>query len=149
MLTVASSHAASNAPYVGAQLGYGDVHQFHDDDHGKDTGVAGRLFAGYQFNDYFATEMGWSKFSNATASYSYSDAYNSANAKATIKTDALDLVVKGILPVTSEVKVYGKLGAAYVMSRGNAKVSYSTIYGNGSDSYMKPNVVLPYRSVVS
>lgn len=142
MLTVASSHAASNAPYVGAQIGYGNVHQNNNliDSDSKDTGVAGRLFAGYQFNDYFAAEMGWSKFSNATAKFSNSV----LNVNETIKTDAIDLVAKGIYPVTSEVKVYGKLGAAYLMTRANVKGSYYGYAFNESETQRK---VLPTAGV--
>jgi len=132
VLTVANSHAA---PYVGGQLGYGNVHQFTGIDNGKDTGIAGRLFAGYQFNDYFATEMGWSKFSNATTSLAFSDTDFNGYVKGTVKTDAVDLVVKGILPVTAQMNVYGKLGGAYVVSRGNINVSYVDSGYSYSGSY--------------
>lgn len=145
-LVAVSSFAATQGTYVGGQLGWGDVHQsiqassvsgygINTKTSSKDTGIAGRLFAGYQFDSNWAAELGWNKFSDADAKatsagkviglpYSY-------NAKATIKTDAIDLVAKGIYPVANNVNVYGKAGVAYVMSRYEEKAT-STLAGRNS-----------------
>jgi OmpA-OmpF porin, OOP family len=156
-LVVANSYAATSGYYLGGQVGYGNVHQADISENnmtvlmaaglqtnrftvssfgnnGKDSGVAGRLFAGYQFNPNWAAELGWSKFSNFTSSASLTaidrrfgslNPVATASAKGTVKTDAVDLVAKGIYPITNGVNVYGKLGAAYVMSRAEVSGSVS------------------------
>lgn len=169
-LVSANAFAAAPGFYLGGQLGYGSVHQsdisrsdmnnligsavgnnnftvnsFNNS--GKDTGLAGRLFAGYQFDTNWAGEMGWSKFStmNTKASATGIDNNNgnaiNASAKGSIKTDAVDLVAKGIYPLQNNVSIYGKAGAAYVMSRAHASASVSepigTVSGSGSKTEHK------------
>ncbi len=166
-VVAANAYAAAPGFYLGGQLGWGKVHQqgiTHQDmnelmtqglsnhytessfDHdSKDTGLAGRLFAGYQFNENWATELGWTKFKNMTtkANTSGKDLVRDGNAFAahasgTVKTDAIDLVAKGIYPIQDNINVYGKLGAAYLMSRADASASLSeplsdiSIAGKGS-----------------
>src|SRR5690348_14285177 len=75
---IAGANAALTGPYIGGQLGYGNVHQGNfassavtdnapgtivsSGNSSKDTGLAGRIFGGYQINQNFAAEMGYSKF---------------------------------------------------------------------------------------
>src|SRR5688572_11216603 len=82
-----SANAAVDGPYIGAQLGWGNIHQngissgdVNDilassfgptgytvtsfSNGGSDTGWAGRLFAGYQFDCVWSGELGWTKFRN-------------------------------------------------------------------------------------
>lgn len=150
LATVATSYAAPQSPYVGLQLGYGNVHQ-NDNliNGGKSTGLAGRVFAGYQFDDTWSAEMGWTRFHNATASDTIAvPGLYSVTGKETIKTNAIDLVVKGSYPVANQVKVYGKLGAAYVMSRANLNVTGNAYGMNVNESYNdKQNKVLPTAGV--
>lgn len=128
-LAAASSHAATQGTYFGGQLGYGNVHQKLSSSSflgtvkhaNKDSGVAGRIFGGYQVNENFAGELGWSKFSDAKVKASVPGATGSA----TLKTDAVDLVAKGIYPVMNNVNVYGKAGGAYVIQRGDGKITTS------------------------
>ncbi|VVC76561.1 Outer membrane protein A [Aquicella siphonis] len=170
-LVTANAFAAAPGFYVGGQLGYGNVHQsdisrtdMNDligsavgnnkftvnsfNNSGKDTGLAGRLFAGYQVNSNWAGELGWSKFStmNTKASATATDnnpggSTVTANARGNIKTDAVDLVAKGIYPLQNNVSVYGKVGAAYIMSRAHASASASeagvTVSGSGSKNSHK------------
>lgn len=104
-----STYAATSGVYVGGQLGYGNVHQGNDVDGARITTyhLTDRILGGYQFNEYVATELGWSRFGNVDA--------KSAIGNLTLRTNVVDLAVKGILPVADKVSVYGKLGAAYVM----------------------------------
>lgn len=143
-----NANAAMSGLYVGGQLGGGNVHergvsssQLADaiNDAGlsvassggssKETGVAGRLFAGYQFNDNFAAELGYSKFSNAksnayaTGVDSVSSLAESVSIGTTTKSYAVDLVGKAILPLQNCFNVYGKLGVAYLNERVDLNVS--------------------------
>lgn len=133
-LMTASAHAALPGTYAGATLGWGTVHQGNfanpsfvtvllggaNKQSGgfNDSGAAGRIFGGYQFNQHWAVEMGYSRFSNATANSQYTStslfgATQYYNTHGTIKTQALDLVGIGILPLTNGFNFYGKLGFAY------------------------------------
>jgi OOP family OmpA-OmpF porin len=104
----ASAVAAQPGFYAGVQAGYGNLHLGSGIDN-KDKGLAGRISGGYQFNNNFGAEMGWSKFHTVEQKYS--------TAKASLKTDVVDLVAKGTVPVADNFSVYGKLGGAYVMQR--------------------------------
>ena len=142
--------------YVGGQVGVGSVNQdkltetnfnlpknstfqSFTSSTGKANGLAGRLFAGYQFNENFAAELGWTKFSDVESKFSGKLKPASTlmqpvgmqkliipgtvQGKQTLKTDAIDLVAKGIVPVTDKVSVYAKGGAAYVISRTSTSTS--------------------------
>jgi OOP family OmpA-OmpF porin len=139
-----SSFAASQGPYVGAQLGYGKVQQSSDSFttsfpfNVKNTGVAGRVFAGYQVNENFAGELGWTRFTNVNGKGSATVltpatlfpvptfTTTTVVSNGYIQNNAIDLVAKGIYAVTDKVKVYGKLGAAYVMSRETVNTTFTT-----------------------
>ena len=109
--TVASS---SNAGfYVGGNLGYG---HYNDKQVAKSdrNGFAYGVDLGYQFNPYFALEGGYLKFGNQKVK----------SGSSTVDADlyALDLLAKGIYPVTDQFDVFGKAGIA----RLDGKVSSST-----------------------
>lgn len=134
LLIAANASAAVAGPYVGGQIGFGNVHQdgfstsqlnraiggtfVSGTNSSKDTGVAGRVFAGYQMNQNFAAEMGYSKFTNATANASVNTQAptQTLTAKGTVKTYAVDLVGKAILPLQYGFNLYGKAGIAYLNS---------------------------------
>lgn len=130
-----SAHATVNGPYVGGQIGYGNVHKggFSSSDFtveggsaktsSKDTGVAGRVYAGYQFMQNFAAEMGYSKFSNATSKATLTTPEGTQTANGTIKTYAVDLMGKVILPLQNCFNIYGKAGLAYLSATGDVKVT--------------------------
>jgi opacity protein-like surface antigen len=107
-----ASYASKEGPYAGIQLGYGNTNNSEQMLNGKghDTGVAGRIFAGYQVDDYLAYELGWTKFTDSTSEISYSTfAWNER-----IKTNALDVMVKAMYPLSDRARLYAKMGAAYV-----------------------------------
>jgi len=160
-VVVTNANASQPGFYLGGLLGWGKVHEENISrgdmnavtssaiksnnfttnsfkNSGVDSGAAGRLFAGYQFNENWAAEMGWSKFRNMTTNASLSGIdkvsglpYQST-ASGTLKTDAFDLVAKGIYPITNNINVYGKLGVAYLMQRANASVHVSETAKRGS-----------------
>lgn len=137
VVSASAMAAALPGAYVGAGLGYGNVHQSVSDvDNSKDSGLAGRAFAGWQFNQYLATELGWSKFTDAT--FKANSPFASVHGK--LKTDAVDVVVKGILPVADSFNLYAKAGAAYVMSRADASV---TLFGYPANYDEKENKWFP------
>ncbi|MDR3477687.1 MAG: outer membrane beta-barrel protein [Gammaproteobacteria bacterium] len=124
-LFIASTASATIAgAYVGGQLGWGQTNIFKGvNTQGyktNDTGIAGRLFGGYQINQNFAAELGYMKFSNATVKHESGD----------IQTYAVDIAAKAMMPLSNSFGVYGKLGAAYLnesfgISNGNSRVSFS------------------------
>ncbi|MBX3709558.1 MAG: outer membrane beta-barrel protein [Gammaproteobacteria bacterium] len=168
-LAATSSFAIGPGAYVGGQLGYGNVHQSNISrsdmtsllsnalstntvklssfsNSGHDSGLAGRLFAGYQFDTNWAAELGWSKFSTmstkATATTHDFVVPVTAQAKGEVKTNAIDLVAKGAFPVVDKVSVYGKLGVAYVMANATASADVfmpagGAESGKGSDKAHK------------
>jgi len=135
-----NANAALKGPYVGGQLGFGNVHQdtftapstsifLTSGASGKDTGIAGRVYFGYLINRYVAAEVGYSKFSNTnTKMYATQIDYITGGAithyaSGTIETEAVDLVGKGIIPFQNGFNLYGKLGVAYL--RGTGSINYS------------------------
>lgn len=170
-----NSFATTKGPYLGAQVGWGYVHQgtfisYHlnrliqknykyislspMDILQRDTGLAERVFAGYQVNNYFALEMGYYHFApiqvntrlngNITVLERFGiDIPIKISSKTSVSTYAVDLVAKGILPVTQCFSVYGKLGLAYLNSNGSAKVSASFPLGEVKLS-TTPSVNLVY-----
>lgn len=124
-LVAINANAAIPGAYVNGILGWGDVHQDGASGPGinssstKDTGIAGRIAAGYQFDDTWAAELGYSKFSNATDKGNVLGLPYSA----TLKTSAVDLVGKASLPLQNGFSVYGKAGIAYLMESVNGSVA--------------------------
>lgn len=100
--------------YFGIQGGYGNTHWNSDtlgalgDSSTDTTGIAGRVFAGYQFTPFFATELGFLWPSNAT------NKFGAVGLKATAKEQIGDLDLKGTLPLANNFFAYAKVGAAYV-----------------------------------
>jgi OOP family OmpA-OmpF porin len=162
-VAVTSLYAADPGAYVGGQLGWGNTQQsfltgsdFKSSFKQKDDGIAGRVFAGYQFDPTWGVELGWTKFSTADVkgknTYVFwrapSDIRNVAGTRAvtdngTIRTDALDLVGKATVPVNDKVSVYGKFGAAYVMDRFHS----TTGYAHADKTNQKENKLFPTAGV--
>jgi OmpA-OmpF porin, OOP family len=175
LIIASNSYAAVPGPYAGAQLGLGKVHQnglthseinelygsalgsnnftvkSSNNYNEKNTGLAGRLFAGYQFDENWAAELGWARFSNTSSNTTSTVKVNgtqmpsAANAKGTNKTDAFDLVGKGILPLQNNFSLYGKLGLAYLVERtdSSATVNKSGKKLPGSSFSDRTNSIFP------
>jgi len=146
-IVAANAIAATPGVYVGGQLGAGNVHQDSSytvtvpnkhyvstnlkNSDSKAWGLAGRIFAGYQFDQNFGAELGYMKFSDATSKSTDTYKDNSASRKSmiallpstdvaiqnTTKTSAVDLVGKAIYPVGNGFNLYAKAGVAYVMQK--------------------------------
>jgi OmpA-OmpF porin, OOP family len=111
-----NSSAGLDGPYIGGEVGYGDIHQSHvgylNTTSSSSTGIAGRGFGGYQFSQMYAMEVGYTKFSNA-------DVKGTSNvlsgiSKVNYDTYAIDFVARVSIPVGVGFDVFGKLGAAYL-----------------------------------
>jgi opacity protein-like surface antigen len=134
----ANVNAAEAGAYVGGQLGWGNVHQgnyaqntteavedvgtFSSHIRETETGMAGRIFGGYQFNQNIAAEVGYTRFHNATQTYDFTSGMDDASVRGSLKTDAFDIVAKGILPLTNGFNLYGKLGVAYLRAAETMRV---------------------------
>lgn len=76
----------------------------------KNTGMAGRLFLGYQISKYAAMETGFGIFSSVD--FKPDTAFL---VKPSVSSSVLDFAGKAILPVQDQFELYAKLGAAYTM----------------------------------
>ena len=144
-LGVMAANAATPGVYVSGQLGYANTHMGNKINIANDiklfpisnmsvnrisdNGIAGRLALGYQFNQNVAVEMGYMQLRGNKVNATYrigADEHNKGileNANLTLNQNAIDLAVKGILPVASNLNVYGKLGVAYLTTTATAKSS--------------------------
>lgn len=94
--------------YVSGQVGYAETHMksrlaFHGVDLNND-GLAGRLAIGYKITPNAALELGYLQLSEAKLK----------NSDLSNKQHAIDIAAKGILPITNNVDIYGKVGVAYL-----------------------------------
>jgi opacity protein-like surface antigen len=110
----------------------------------NDTGWGGRIFVGYQFHKYFAVEAGYFLMrtatvsgnglittpDNATAALIGTGYFNDD-----VKTQAFDIVAKGIIPVNDSFNFYAKLGAGYLMNKESINYGYdfSSVQGPKQD----------------
>lgn len=145
-LGVMAANAAAPGAYVTGQLGYANTHMNDktkiaaiskaaqlpfkpdaaDATNLSNNGLAGRLAIGYQFNQNFAVEMGYLQLNKKKVNGTFSGD-KAIPASISLKQNAIDLVGKAILPVASNLNVYGKLGVAYLTTSIDGK---STINEN-------------------
>ena len=127
----ATAYAADNGVYVEGQLGYGNVDNGSGDmlpfsSSAMSEGVSGRVAAGYQFNQYVAVEGGYTMTGQDFLS--------------SVQQNAIDLEVKGILPLADKFNVFGKLGGAYVDQRSSDADGVQPLYGLGIGYDISPQV---------
>jgi len=93
--------------FIGINAGYAKVKAFTKS---KNTGFAWNANLGYQFSPYFAIESGYTQFPDVNESGTLSGvgAYTAKD-----KYYGIDLLFKGILPVTHSFDLFAKLGAMY------------------------------------
>jgi len=113
--------AAQPGAYAGLGLGYGKQHtpslldeSFIKKDNG---GLSGRMFAGYNFNEYVGLEGGLTHYADATYKLNIS---NLLSVKQTDKLNTLDLVGKVYLPIPEtgfNLYALGGAALAHVQSR--------------------------------
>ena len=123
--------------YAGLQLGLTDTHTGAGDFPGAsgpvttidDDGFGGRLYGGYQFTENWAVELGWTLYADTDVTV--------GGTKTDMSQWAIDLVAKGIIPLSNGFSVYGKLGPAYVDSDrggslGSDEDEFTLAYGLGT-----------------
>lgn len=122
VLAPAAAFAAVPGFYVGAQLGDADNHYSNSNANVTssdidDTGIAGRIFGGYQFTPLWGLEVGYTRFSNIK--------YNRINGTSNsgeIKQDSVDLLGKRVFPLDNGVSISAKAGMAVQTARHDSNV---------------------------
>lgn len=130
---ISTANAAMPGAYMGGGLGYG---MLKTPNYSKEAsslvqsyslsqkwgGVSGRVFGGYNFNNYFGLEAGLARYANSKNKL---EVPTTVTAREKYSGIAFDVVGKGYLPLAdSGVSVYALGGAAYVRQRlsGNVDV---------------------------
>ncbi len=134
-LGVMAANAAAPGVYVSGQLGYANTHLGNKTNiaaltpklpgtftpiSGSDTdlannGLAGRIALGYQFNPNFALEAGYLHLGQRKVDGVVSYILHPVRpGSLELQQDAIDLLAKGIIPVSDKFNLYGKAGLAYV-----------------------------------
>jgi OOP family OmpA-OmpF porin len=147
-------YAAPNSFYIGGQLGYGNIYQSPANGlvtsvSGNGGGLAGRVYGGYQFTSYIATELGYSKFSNSSMTYKLAnDGFgNPASGPATVTAYAIDFIVKGIVPLHNGFSLFGKLGIAGINENAGTVTLSSPIDGTSESVNINCNSIFPTYGV--
>ena len=136
--------------YLGAQAGYADMNykkSWLTDDpkitsvgEVDDSGFAGRLFGGYNFNPYLAAEMGYVILPKVEfKDIALRDA--STTVDESFDQSILDFVVKGTLPLKDGYDLYAKAGFANVL-RDDLEASANGVTVNSNTSNSKNVPVL-------
>lgn len=115
VLGAMAANAAAPGVYVTGQVGYADTHMDSKvSKHLSNNGLAGRVALGYQFNQNFAVETGYLQLDQKKVNIDPTSQVHNTSIK--LQQNAIDFVGKGIIPLSSNINVYGKLGLAYVSS---------------------------------
>ena len=145
---LALSTSAFAAPYAGIQGGviYNGLNasnntysvvSFKD----NSNPLAGRLYAGYGINKYFAIEAGYLLATNATI---HADAFGEDLGKFHVKEQIADVVGKGSFYMGDKFYVYGKAGVAYInvkeMLNDEKTKNINLVYGAGLGYDVNDNV---------
>jgi OmpA-OmpF porin, OOP family len=140
-----SANATVDGVYLGGQIGWGSINDsgFNDayDNQSTNSGVAGRVFGGYQFNQYTGLELGFTKFSNMNTSGIYTFSGYNFSTSGTIKTYATDVVAKLNLPLSNGFNIFGKLGVAYLneqWSISSSNASIGSVNASGTEDGFLP-----------
>lgn len=116
VLGAMAANAAAPGVYVSGQFGYADTHmgsKFSKDL--SNNGLAGRVALGYQFNQNFAVEAGYLQLGESKVNGAITlPNEDLIPGKLKLQQNAIDLVGKGIIPLSTNVNFYGKLGVAYI-----------------------------------
>lgn len=103
------------------------------------NGFAGRIYGGYQFNQWFVAELGYARYAKTNVYSPQSGITRSAS------YNVVDLTAKGIYTFADCVGVFAKLGVAYVNNinffPNNSKSATRPLYGIGAQYEFSPNVV--------
>lgn len=113
----------------------------------SDSSISTRFFAGYQFSEFLALEMGLMYIRDQNTSYTYKGAigvtgtatstaaqpmsvtFHTLDCKNTYKEKSFDMYFKGIWPFSTSFDAYGKVGGAIM----NTKVTTQLTASNQTD----------------
>lgn len=132
-LSAVTAHAAESGAYVFGNLGY-NTEKVKSQEGITDNKSAGGIWevgAGYRFGSYFATEVSYLNFGKMQ--YSAVDEDGKTNYSVPMHAERLALV--GILPVSEDVELFGKV------SLNNVHTSIKGEAGGVSDSISKRKVL--------
>lgn len=145
-LLATSSHAAGQGFYVGASAGYSAINTpsgnafdsggvysnagvtylaVQTSSTNDSGGFGGSLFGGYNINETFAVELGYTTYAESSyksnqsnyqaqtgGTWAYTNDTNSSSI--TYNTTSIDLFLKGTVPVIAQVSAFAKVGLSYV-----------------------------------
>jgi OOP family OmpA-OmpF porin len=134
---------AEEAPgaYLGISVGQTKVDEVCDGISScDDTDVGWKVFAGYQFNRFFAVEGGYVDLGKASASVSglLDPFFGCGTISGSVEVDAWGAVASavGTIPIGQRFGIFGKVGAAYTDAKLSASLTTSgcgPISGSESD----------------
>lgn len=138
-----SPYAVTDAGFVfGLEAGYANTHWSNLDIQGvsiSDSGFAGRVFLGYDFNQFIGLETGYIYLPKSTA-----DGFDGS-----ITNYAFDFLAKLAVPVTSGLSLYAKAGLGYLRSNlstdfndGGDRSTVNAAFGVGAGYEVIPNLAL-------
>lgn len=133
MTSVSATEAFNPSAYVGGGLGFSDFK--FDCPSGFSCSrpdVNFKLLGGYQFSPNFAIEGGYTNFGTIKARYQ--------NSEGKARLHSFTLAGLGIVPLTNEAQLFGKLGMHF--SSGKGSVDNPDIKFHVSDSYHKNGLLL-------
>lgn len=114
-----ATQAATPGFYVSGQVGYAATHMKSHLPTGAgiglaNDGLAGRVALGYKITPKVAVEVGYLQLPDVK--------FPSTKDNATFSNEqyAVDVAAKGMLPLTPNVDMYGKIGVAYLTTQLNA-----------------------------
>lgn len=150
------ANAAQIGSYAGIGLGYSEVQLNNVSGYSKDnSGVAGRLYSGYNLTENFGLELGFTRYADTDYKAGFINGYDHV----TIKQYAADLVGKVYLPITNtNVDLYALGGLAYVKNTGHSDLTVNglpveTVDGHSSGYAPKVGVgasfAIPQSPVVA
>lgn len=116
-LCAMTSSALAEGLYVavdGGVMGYSNTRVLSFWGIDFNPGAAISLGGGYNFNNYFGVEAGYSKSGESTI-----NTYGFINSKETLKSSAAQLAVVGTFPFNDRFSLFGKVGTA------NTKIDYT------------------------
>ena len=148
VLLLPLSGLAQTGFYAGLGLGYVDLGQDEGDitaaarvsgvtgtvTNLDESGLAWKLFGGYEFNDFFSSEIGYSDLGDAQARF-VATAPTAAIINAEAEASAFTASIVGTYPFNRELGVFGRLGAAYWSVDGTAvaAVGGTTVTASADD----------------
>lgn len=132
--TGSMANAATPGAYLGGGIGVSGMKDAPDFQMKSDSGLAGRAFAGYNFNRYFGLEGAYSTFYKTT--YVLNDFQTLS---IDYKLNALSLVAKGYIPLSQDntTNLYGLLGVSQSYADIDAKYHQTNLFSD-SDTGVVP-----------